>query len=179
MQPRVFSLMLSGLNTVEKYFYQYSFPDLYSGVDAGDAAKFGSVIEKYYQFYDRILGRYLASLKEDETLIVYSPHGIEPLPYWKRLLGWVSGRPGVSADHEQAPDGAIFFYGKNIVRARNIEGWRVIDLAPTLLYLLGLPVGRDMDGIVRSQVFVKEFTAENPIFYISSYEDITIKAPEQ
>jgi hypothetical protein len=34
-----------------------------------------------------------------------------------------------------------------------------------------------MDGIVRSQVFVKEFTAENPVFYISSYEDIRIKPP--
>jgi len=178
LQPRVFSLMLTGLNTVEKHFYQYSFPDLYSGVDSADAAKFGSVIAKYYQFYDRIIGRYLTSLKDDETLIVYSPHGIEPLPFWKRLLGWVSGRPGVSADHEQAPDGVIFFYGKKIARAKNIEGFRVIDLAPTLLYFTGLPVGRDMDGIVRSQVFVKEFTAENPIFYISSYEDISIKAPE-
>lgn len=178
VQPRVFSLALTGLNTVEKYFYQYSFPDLYSGVDAADTAKFGAVIEKYYQFYDRIIGRCLASLKDDETLIVYSTHGIEPLPFWKRLLGWMSGRPGVSADHEQAPDGAIFFYGKKISRAKNIEGWRLIDLAPTLLYFLGLPVGRDMDGIVRSQVFVKEFTAENPIFYISSYEDIRIKASD-
>jgi hypothetical protein len=177
LQPQLFSLVLTGLNTVEKYFYQYSFPDLYSGVDAADAARFGSVIEKFYQFYDQIIGRYLASLRDDETLIVYSLHGIDPLPFWKRLLGWVSGRPGVSADHEQAPDGVIFFYGRKTARAKNIEGWRIIDLAPTLLYFLGLPVGRDMDGIVRSQVFIKEFTDENPIFTISSYEDIAIKAP--
>ena len=176
-QPHVFSLMLTGLNTVESHFYQYSFPDLYSGVDSDEAAKFGPVIEKYYQFYDQVIGRYLASLKEDETLIIYSPHGIEPLPFLKRLLGWVSGSTGVSADHEQAPEGVIFFYGKNIARAKNIEGMRVIDLAPTLLYSLGLPIGRDMDGIVRSQVFVKEFTAENPVFYISSYEDIRIRPP--
>jgi len=174
-QPQIFSLMLTGLNMVESHFYQYSFPDLYSGVDSDEAAKYGTVIEKYYQFYDQIVGRYLASLKEDETLIIYSPHGIEPLPFLKRLLGWVSGSTGVSADHEAAPEGVIFFYGKNIARAKNIEGMRVIDLAPTLLYSLGLPVGKDMDGIVRSQVFIKDFTAENPIFYISSYEDIRIK----
>ena len=174
-QPQVFSLMLAGLNSVESHFYQYSFPDLYSGVSSAEAARFGPVIEKYYQFYDQVIGRYLAALKEDETLIIYSPHGIEPLPFLKRLLGWVSGSTGVSADHEQAPEGVIFFYGKNIARAKNVEGMRVIDLAPTLLYSLGLPVGKDMDGIVRSQVFVKEFTAENPIFYISSYEDIRIK----
>jgi len=174
-QPQVFSLMMTGLNTVESLFYQYSFPDLYSGVNSSEAVRYGPVIEKYYQFYDQVIGRYLASLKEDETLIIYSPHGIEPLPFLKRLLGWVSGSTGASADHEQAPEGVIFFYGKNIARAKNIEGMRLIDLAPTLLYSLGLPVGRDMDGIVRSQVFLKEFTAENPIFYISSYEDIRIK----
>jgi hypothetical protein len=174
-QPQVFSLMLTGLNTVESHFYQYSFPDLYSGVNSNEAARFGPIIEKYYQFYDQIIGRYLASLKEDETLIIYSPHGIEPLPFPKRLLGWISGSTGVSADHEQAPEGVIFFYGKNIARAKNIEGMRIIDLAPTLLYSLGLPIGRDMDGIARSQVFVREFTAENPIFYISSYEEIRIK----
>jgi Type I phosphodiesterase / nucleotide pyrophosphatase len=174
-QPHIFSLMLTGLNMVESHFYQYSFPDLYSGVDSDEAAKYGTVIEKYYQFYDQIVGRYLASLKEDETLIIYSPHGIEPLPFLKRLLGWVSGSTGVSADHDAAPEGVIFFYGKNIARAKNIEGMRVIDLAPTLLYSLGLPVGKDMDGIVRSQVFIKDFTAENPIFFISSYEDIRIK----
>jgi len=46
-----------------------------------------------------------------------------------------------------------------------------------LLYFLGLPVGRDMDGIVRSLVFNDDFIAENPIIYISSYEEFLIKPP--
>ena len=69
------------------------------------------------------------------------------------------------------PDGVVFFYGNGIGKRNTVEGMRIVDIAPTLLYYLGLPVGKDMDGIVQSPVFVGDFTAENPIFSISSYEE--------
>jgi hypothetical protein len=176
-KPQFFYFLLNGLNIVETYFYKYSFPELIGNLEQEEINKFGFVIEKYYRFYDQILGKLLASMKEDELLIVYSSHGIEPLPLWKRFVEWILGNEDVSAYHENAPDGVILFYGKGIARGKNIEGMRIIDIAPTLLYYLGLPVGRDMDGIVKSSVFQEDFTTENPIFYISSYEEISIKAP--
>jgi len=36
-------------------------------------------------------------------------------------------------------------------------------------------VGKDMDGIVRGSLFLPAFTEENPIFYITSYEDVNIR----
>lgn len=176
-KPQFFYFLLNGLNIVETYFYKYSFPELIGNIDQEDINKYGLVIEKYYNFYDQILGKHLAALKEDELLIVYSPHGTEPLPLWKRFVEWILGNKDVSAYHDNAPEGVILFYGKGIARGKNIEGMRIIDIAPTLLYYLGLPVGRDMDGIVKISVFMKDFTAENPIFYISSYEEISIKSP--
>jgi len=116
-------------------------------------------------------------LKEDELLIVFSTHGTEPLPIWKRFVERLLGNPNVSASHEFAPDGVVFFYGKGIMRGKNLEGLRIVDITPTLLYYLGLPVGRDMDGIVQSSLFVKEFIAENPVIYISSYEEFKIIPP--
>lgn len=176
-QPQVIYFLLNGLNIVETYFYKYSFPDLFGNIDQEDINKYSSIIEKYYQFYDQIIGKYLASLKEDEVLVVYSPHGIEALPLWKRFVEWLLGNAEVSAYHENAPEGMIFFYGKEIVRGKNLEGMKLIDITPTLLHYLGLPVGKDMDGIVNSSIFVEEFKVENPILYISSYEEITIKSP--
>jgi len=178
INPQFFYLLLNGLNIVETYFYKFSFPDSIDNIEQEDINKFRFVIEKYYQFYDQIIGKYLASLKEDELLIVYSPHGIEPLPLWKRFVEWILGNGDVSAYHEMAPEGVIFFYGKGIAKGKNIEQMKIIDIAPTLLYYLGLPVGKDMDGIVISPIFEEEFTSENPIFYISSYEEIFIKAPQ-
>lgn len=177
-QPQLVYFLLNGLNIVETYFYKYSFPDLFGDIDQEEINKYSSVIEKYYQFYDQIIGKYLASMKEDELLIIYSPHGIEPLPLWKRVVERILGNPEVSAYHENAPEGVIFFYGKSIVKGKNIEGTRLIDIAPTLLYYLGLLVGKDMDGIVQSSIFVDEFTAENPVPYIFSYDEVTIKKPK-
>ncbi len=172
---QLFYLLLNGLNTVEAYYYKYSFPDLFGAMGQAEIMKYGSVLEKYYLFYDQIIGKYLTGLKEDELLVIYSPHGIEPLPSWKRIVEWSLGNADVSAYHENAPDGVYFFYGKGINRGKNIEGMKLVDIAPTLLYYLGLPVALDMDGVVKSSLFTKEFTSENPVFPISSYEGVIIK----
>jgi len=178
LQPQVLYLLLDGLDTVQTYFYKYSFPQQFGDIDEERINKYGPIIKKYYEFYDALIGKYLTGLKEDELLVVFSPHGTEPLPLWKRFVERLLGNPNVSAHHEFAPDGVIFFYGKGIVRGQNMEAMRIVDVAPTLLYYLGLPVGRDMDGIVRSPLFVKEFIAENPIIYISSYEEFRILPPQ-
>jgi hypothetical protein len=172
--PQVFQLKLDGLTTVEQYFYRYSFPDLFGNVAPEDVSRFGSVIERYYQFYDQVIGKYLAGLKEDELLLVFSAHGMEPLPFWRRVMEGLAGDSEVSAFHEAGPEGAFFFFGKTVNREKNVEGLRIVDLAPTLLYYLGLPVGRDLDGVVRSSLFLREFTNDNPVFTISSYADYAL-----
>jgi len=174
MQPNFFHLLLSGLNTVEAYFYKYSNPEQFGSIRQEEISQFGPVISRYYEYYDQIIGKYLASLKDDELLVVYSSFGVEPLPLWKRYVEWILGNPDVSAYHEDTPAGVVFFYGRGIEKRNTMEGMKVIDVAPTILYFLGLPVGKDMDGIVQSPVFVREFTAENPIFYIGSYEETEI-----
>ena len=175
--PAYFHLLFGGLNIVQATFYKYSFPSAFGIIDQDDLNRYGSVIERYYVFYDQIVGKYLASLKDDELLIVYSPFGVEPLPLWKRVVEWMLGNPEISAYHENAPDGVVFFYGQGVRKGNNIEGVRLIDLAPTVLYYLGLPVGRDMDGVVQSGLFQPEFTAENPVLSISSYEEVRIVPP--
>ena len=65
-----------------------------------------------------------------------------------------------------------------ILGDRKKEGVRLIDIAPTLLNFLGLPIGKDMDGIVYSSIFRDEFKLGNPVLYISSYEEHTIKQPD-
>jgi len=177
-QPQIVCFHLEGLNIVSKFFYRYSFPELFGNIDQDLINRYGTVIERYYQFYDDIIGKVLVSLKEEELLIVFSTHGVEPLPLWKRVVEWLLGNADVSAYHELAPDGVVFFFGKNIVRGRNIDRIHLIDIAPTLLNYLGLPVGKDMDGIVVSSVFSEDFKMENPVLYISSYEEHAIKLPD-
>jgi hypothetical protein len=174
-QPQLVYLLMNGLNIVEAYFYKYSRPDLFGNISQERLNKYGSVIEKYYQFYDQIIGKYLTSLKEEELLVVYSSHGIEPLPLWKRFVESILGDANISAHHDNAPEGVFFFYGNQISHGKHIESMRIIDIIPTLLNYLGLPVGKDMDGIVSSSLFNEDFKIENPVLYITSYEGIDIK----
>ena len=46
---------------------------------------------------------------------------------------------------------------------REINHPRLIDLAPTLLHLLGVSVPADMDGTVLAEAFRPEFLAEHPV----------------
>ena len=46
----------------------------------------------------------------------------------------------------------------------------VVDVVPTVLYFLGLPIGRDMDGYARTDVFQRRFTDEKPITFIPTYD---------
>jgi len=176
--PQVFHLRLDGLNAVQAYFYKYSVPQQFGGIPQERIDRYGAAIERYYEYYDGLIGKFLTGLKDDEILVVYSAFGVEPLPLWKRFVERLLGDPEVSAYHELAPEGVVFFYGRGIRKARNTETIRIVDIVPTLFYYLGLPVGRDMDGIVRSSLFSDDFRAINPIIYISSYEDFQIQPPQ-
>lgn len=178
LQPQMLYFFLNGLNIAESYFYKYSFPELFGILNQDKINKYNTVIERYYQFYDQIISKYLASLKMgEELLVVYSPHGTEPLPLWKRFVEWMLGNAEISAYHERAPEGVVFFYGQEINKGKNISGMKLVDIAPTLLNYLGLPVGKDMDGIVKSSIFLNEY--KNPVLYISTYEVYEINPPPE
>jgi arylsulfatase A-like enzyme len=46
----------------------------------------------------------------------------------------------------------------------------VLDVTPTLLYFLGMPVARDMDGYARTDIFQRAYTEERPLARIPTYE---------
>jgi hypothetical protein len=94
---------------------------------------------------------------------------LEPLGFGKRALEQVLGDPDVSGTHEGAPDGFLMAYGASVakVQARRAS---IVDVVPTVLYFLGLPIGRDMDGYARTDIFQPAFTEEHPITFIPTYE---------
>ena len=69
--------------------------------------------------------------------------------------------PDVSGTHENAPDGFLLAFGTTVAPGRKQRG-SIVDVTPTILYFLGLPIGRDMDGFARADLFNEPFTAERP-----------------
>ena len=111
----------------------------------------------------------LDTMGPDDVLLVVSGFGMEPVGLGKRLLARVLGQPDVPGSHEDAPDGFLLAYGAPMRSGRARLG-SIVDVAPTVLYLLGLPVARDMDGIARTDLFKPAFTATRPIAFIPTYE---------
>ena len=62
-------------------------------------------------------------------------------------------------------DGLLFMRGPMIKKGTALSGAQIQDMAPTILYAMGLPVAREMDGRVLSEAFTYPFTAEHPITY--------------
>jgi predicted AlkP superfamily phosphohydrolase/phosphomutase len=68
-----------------------------------------------------------------------------------------------SGDHRD--DGIFVMTGKDIQPRRELQGARVVDLAPTILHLLGVPVPTDMDGEVLTEIFDVKYLKQHPVCY--------------
>jgi predicted AlkP superfamily phosphohydrolase/phosphomutase len=60
-------------------------------------------------------------------------------------------------------DGILIAHGKPFRKGIEVEGARLIDMAPTILHLMGQPAPDDMDGRVLEELFEPEFLARHPI----------------
>lgn len=163
------AVRLQGVDVVGHYFLRYAMPRAFGDVSEEERREYGRVLESYYAFVDAEVGRMLGALRPGDLLLVVSPFGLEPLSLPKRLLERSLGNAALSGTHERAPDGFLLAYG-NAVKPGRFSRGSVVDIAPTVLYYLGLPVGRDMDGYARADLFTPAFTAERPIAFIPTYE---------
>jgi len=123
--------------------------------------RFGRVVEDAYAGSDAALGDLLAALPAETTVFVLSDHGMHAHNASSRFDVPVGGRlERESGGHEDGPPGIFVAAGPGIHAGglpRPLEELvendlpivgHALDVTPTLLTLLGLPVGRDMDGVV-------------------------------
>lgn len=68
---------------------------------------------------------------------------------------------GNSGDHRM--NGLYIATGPNIKPAMRLSRARIIDVAPTMLYLLGYPIPKDMDGEVLTEMITDDYLKHNPI----------------
>ena len=59
-----------------------------------------------------------------------------------------------------------------------LQGASVLDVAPTILYLSGLPVARDMEGRVLTEMLDDDFARAHPVTFIPSYESLDVASPK-
>jgi predicted AlkP superfamily phosphohydrolase/phosphomutase len=99
--------------------------------------RLASVLEPFYAYMASLIDAYASNLPDDAYLIVVSDHGF--------------ALHGGGYDHYhipesmKAPDGIFLMLGPGVVPGE-VTSVSVYDIAPSILYLYGLPVGESMDG---------------------------------
>jgi len=168
MSPRLTAVRYEGLDTVGHYYLRYTLPRTFRDLPEEERRRFSQAIDRYYTYIDGEVGASLAGLAPDDLLVVVSGFGMQPLNPVKQTIGRLLGDPDLSGTHERAPDGFLMAYGSAVEPGRRPRG-SIVDVTPTVLYFLGLPAARDMDGFARADLFTRAFTADRPIVFIPSY----------
>lgn len=129
-----------------------------------DFELYSGVVEAAYVFHDMMLGTMMDLVGDETTIVLVSDHGFHP----DRLRPkHVPNEPAGPAE-EHRPFGIFAMKGPNIAQDKVIFGANLLDVTPTLLAALGLPLGRDMDG----KPLLGVFETPPKITWIDSWDDV-------
>jgi predicted AlkP superfamily phosphohydrolase/phosphomutase/tetratricopeptide (TPR) repeat protein len=170
-RPDLFGVYFEFTDSVCHLFMRHMNPAL-PGTDPAEARRFRHGVHAAYVEADRILGDVLDMLDESTVLIIMSDHGFKS----GAMRPLTDSRIG----HGQAIEwhrviGSIAFYGPEVKRGHRIADATVMDVAPTVLYTLGLPVDRKMNGRVLTDAFRDEWVAGREVAYTTLYDSVFVQ----
>jgi len=110
------------------------------------------IVTAGYRFHDLMLKRLLELAGDDCTVLLISDHGFHPDHQRREFIPRALAGPAM--EHSQY--GIFCMRGEGIKKDELIYGASLLDITPTLLSVLDLPVGKDMDGKVLSAIFEEE-----------------------
>ncbi len=139
-------------------------PPRREGVDEKWFDLLRDVVNGVYRFHDMMLARLLQLAGDDTTVIIVSDHGFhsDHLRPTSRLK--IPAGPTVW----HRPYGIIAVNGPGCLTDERLYGASILDIAPTILALFGLPIGQDMDG----KPLVEAFADPPSLSWIPSWEDV-------
>jgi len=163
-RPELMLVYIEGVDSTSHLFGHLFRAQSLAGELAEQQQRFGNTVEAMYEYADRIVGRYLELLGPEDTLVVLSDHGFE--------LGAPHEDPSKTRDLRRVSErfhrieGILYLYGHGVRAYAHIDKPSLLDVAPTVLALLGLPASREMPGRVLAGALTSEAEPER----VASYE---------
>ncbi|MEM9658378.1 MAG: alkaline phosphatase family protein, partial [Planctomycetota bacterium] len=133
-------------------------------VPEADFDLYRNVVESAYRYHDMMLNTLVEMAGPETTILLMSDHGFHPDHLRPKNLP--AEPAGPAAEHRDF--GIFVLAGPGIRQDALLHGLNLLDIAPTILSLFGLPVGEDMDGHPAAAAF------ENPpdVETIPSWDDV-------
>ncbi len=144
--------------------FMHYHPPRREGVPEEDYEIYKDVVEGGYRFHDMMLGVLMGLAGPETAVMIVSDHGFHSDHLRPRYIPAEPAGPAVQ--HRQY--GVVAMRGPGIRQDERVYGANLLDICPTILTLLGLPVGRDMDG----KPLVGAFLEPPRIETIASWDDV-------
>ncbi len=134
--------------------FMHYHPPRMAHIPEADFELYKKVVDGIYCFHDMLLGRLLELAGEDTTVILCSDHGY----YSDNLRPLLTPAEAAGPAVWHRPYGILAMKGPGIRADEWIFGPpTLLDITPTVLSILGLPIGADMDGKPLMEAFEKRF----------------------
>ena len=156
-QPDLLALYFRGIDIISHCALQYAPHNRDASISDEEVYQFGDAVNAYYRYSDALLGEITGAVSRDTAILVVSDHGFEREP---------DGRFG---HRKSRPAGMFVAAGGPFTHGARLQHATLYDLAPTLLYLSGLPCSRQMDGRVLTEWIDETFVRDHPVSYTESY----------
>ena len=144
------------IDTIGHHFMQFLPPQM-PHVSKDQLRLYGDVMLKVYEHHDHALGELLQHAGPDTTVLLLSDHGFhsgDQRPVITQTNP--DDRAAVESSWHRS-FGVLVMSGAGIKRGEKISAATLLDITPTALALLGLPVGADMDGRVLAEAFAQPY----------------------
>ena len=161
-KPDVLMVYIEGVDSTSHLFGHLFRAEGLAGDLAAQQVKYGHAVEEMYVHIDSMVGEYMKAMDDRTTLVVLSDHGFE--------LGKLPDDPTTTQELSRVSEkfhrlrGILYMYGHG-VRRTSLNRPSIVDIAPTVLALAGVPAAKDMPG----RALTEALEAPEPA-RIASYE---------
>lgn len=144
------AIYFDGIDHLCHGFINY-YPPKLQWVKERDFELYKNVIESGYIYHDILLGTLLREAGEDAVVILVSDHGFHSGSLRPHIIPLEPAGPAVQHRHY----GIFIAKGPGIKKDEIVYGASILDITPTILTILGMPVGEDMDGKPLGNIFTQ------------------------
>jgi predicted AlkP superfamily phosphohydrolase/phosphomutase/tetratricopeptide (TPR) repeat protein len=128
-------------------------------VSDADYAAFSGTVDRCYEYQDEVIADLLRIAGDDTLVVLCSDHGFKSGDRRPETPG--------RADVGQAalwhvPFGLLVLRGGSVQRGAHPRGATILDIAPTVLRALGIPLARDLPGRAIAEAFPPGSSSRDP-----------------
>lgn len=160
------AVYFEGIDTTSHLFMPFR-PPRRPQISEADYSRFSGAVDAFYVYQDGILGRLLEKTSPDTNILVLSDHGFRcdgDRPVRESRIEYSTA----ALWHRRY--GILIASGPAFREGAQVSEASILDVAPTVLAVYGLPVGEDMQGRPIVDLFKPGFLREHPVRYRPTWE---------